>query len=275
MSTVTFIELVYPCSATWGGTSVAGLEKALGILNFAGEGFFVREFEAVFGGEDFVGEIVEGVFGDGGVFVGAENEADGWIFAGFHPMFAGVVEVKVHLAGIGVGEGTDFEIDDDQAIELAMKEEEIDAEPLIADAQTALAADECEVVAEFEEEGLEMGDQGVFEFGFGVFVLEAEEFEDEGVFDLLFRGKKVAGRFFVALDEHGGFIFGEKGAFVEEGIDLAVELADGPSAAEGFGFVEGAGLRIFQGKQTNIVRPGKGKKDCWRGGRFRRQCLRN
>lgn len=37
-------------------------------------------------------------------------------------MFARVVEIHVHLAGIGIGELAALEIDDDQATELAMIE---------------------------------------------------------------------------------------------------------------------------------------------------------
>ena len=43
-----------------------------------------------------------------------------------------------------------------------MKKYQVDAEPFVVDAQAALAADEAEIIAEFEEEGPEMADQGVF-----------------------------------------------------------------------------------------------------------------
>ena len=34
--------------------------------------------------------------------------------------------------------------------------------------------------------------------------------------------------------------------------DLAAQLGDGPAAAQGFGFVEGAGLRAFDGEQAHV-----------------------
>jgi hypothetical protein len=37
-----------------------------------------------------------------------------------------------------------------------------------------------------------MLDQGIFEFRFGVFIFEIEEFEDERVFDGLFRRNRIA-----------------------------------------------------------------------------------
>ena len=52
------------------------------------------------------------------------------------PVFAGVVEVEVHLAGVGVGELAELQVDDDQAAELAVEEEEVDAIPFVADAKS-------------------------------------------------------------------------------------------------------------------------------------------
>ena len=63
-------------------------------------------------------------------------------------MFASVVEIEVHLAGVGVGELAALEIDDDKATEFAMKEEQIDAIPFVADTEAALPADESEIPAE-------------------------------------------------------------------------------------------------------------------------------
>ena len=42
-----------------------------------------------------------------------------------------------------------LEIDDDEAPQLAMKEQQIDAIPFIADAEAALASDKSEIAAEF------------------------------------------------------------------------------------------------------------------------------
>jgi len=65
----------------------------------------------------------------------------------------------MHLAGIGVGELADLEVDDDQATEPAVEAEEVDSIPLVTDAQAALAADEGELAAQLEEEGLEVVDE--------------------------------------------------------------------------------------------------------------------
>ena len=65
-------------------------------------------------------------------------------------MFASIVEIEVHLAGVGVGELADLQIDDDEAAQFAVKEKEIDAIPFPADPQPALAADESKIASQLE-----------------------------------------------------------------------------------------------------------------------------
>jgi hypothetical protein len=81
-------------------------------------------------------------------------------------LLAHVVQVKIHLSGIGVSEFPDFQIDDDQAEQPAMKEQQLDAISLIAHGQTSLPCQEGEVAAQFEEKFLQPVDQRFFQ---GVF----------------------------------------------------------------------------------------------------------
>ena len=67
-----------------------------------------------------------------------------------------------------------------------MEEEEVDAKPRIVDTQSALPTKERKVVSQFQEEVGKVADESVFQIGFGVFVFEAEKFENEWVFDRLF-----------------------------------------------------------------------------------------
>ena len=184
------------------------------------------------------------------------DEADGRAFIGVLPVLAGVVEVEVHLAGVGVGEGAELEINDDEAAQAAVEEEEVHAIPDIADAEAALASDEGEVAAEFEQEVFEMADERVFEVGLGVFVLEIQEFEHERIAHGFVHGEGVAGLGLLAFAEHGGFVLGKERALVKEGTDLAVELADAPAAAEGFGVVKIKSLgRARTRDERNIMGP--------------------
>ena len=55
----------------------------------------------------------------------------------------------------------------------------------LPEGEAVLAADEAEAVAEFEQEGLQAGDEAVFEFAFLHGPAEAEEFEVVGAFEHL------------------------------------------------------------------------------------------
>jgi hypothetical protein len=48
-------------------------------------------------------------------------------------VLAGLVEIKVHLAGVRVREFAEFQINNHQAPQAAMKKKQVDAEPLISD----------------------------------------------------------------------------------------------------------------------------------------------
>ena len=90
-------------------------------------------------------------------------------------------------------EPADLQIDDQQAFETAVEEEQIDAKPCVVQPQPALAADEGEVVAQLQQEVGQVLDEGIFQLGFGVLVLEVQELQHEGVFDSLLGGDGVAG----------------------------------------------------------------------------------
>ena len=98
---------------------------------------------------------------------------------------------------------------------------------------------------------LQVIEQRLFEFALGVFgpLGQAGEFEDVGIADEvgdgLLRGLLTSGAF-----EDGGFVFGQAGALVKEGADLALELADRPVALEALVFVEGAFERDRRGGAT-------------------------
>jgi hypothetical protein len=64
----------------------------------------------------------------------------------------------VHLAGVGVRELVELQIDDDEAAQAPVEEQQVDPVPRVADAQPALATDEREVAAELEEKCLQLGD---------------------------------------------------------------------------------------------------------------------
>jgi hypothetical protein len=88
-----------------------------------------------------------------------------------------------------------------------------------------------------------MPDESVFQFTLGVFVLQVQEFEDEGVGDVIVGGYLV-GRFRLR-DERSPCCLRP---FIELGSDLPVQLANGPARAKRFALVErpGSGVLHFQ-----------------------------
>lgn len=73
-------------------------------------------------------------------------------------MFLCVVQVEVHLTSVGVPEAANFQVNDDQAAQAPMEENEIDTEPCVIQPQTALTPKESEVIAKFQKEITEMLD---------------------------------------------------------------------------------------------------------------------
>jgi hypothetical protein len=118
-------------------------------LNLIGYELFIGQDRAVFSRENFVRQSIKRVTRDRFIFLAAKNETNRRIFAFVRPMFARVVEIHVHLASIGMSEPAALEIDDDEAPQLAMKEQQIDAILFIADAEAALASDKSEIASEF------------------------------------------------------------------------------------------------------------------------------
>lgn len=116
-------------------------------------------------------------------FVGAQDQPHGRVFVGQCPVFLGVVAVHVHLAHIGMGEAAELQVDDAQAAQAAVKQQQVNVVPGLVNAQAALSAHEGEVAAQFQQEVFQALDQGFFKLAFGIFVLEVQKLQHVGVFD--------------------------------------------------------------------------------------------
>jgi hypothetical protein len=62
-----------------------------------------------------------------------------------------LVQVEIHLSCVCVGEPSDFQINDNQAVQSAMKEQQIDSVPFVAGAQSPLTRNKGKVIAEFKQ----------------------------------------------------------------------------------------------------------------------------
>jgi len=72
----------------------------------------------------------------------------------------------LHLARVGSGEFTHFEINQDVAPEQAVVENEVNAIMGVVEGEAFLSCFEAEAAAHFEEKFLEMIDYSLFEIGF-------------------------------------------------------------------------------------------------------------
>ena len=160
-------------------------------------------------------------------------------------MLACVIQVHVHLAGVGMRELSALEIDHNEAAELAMEKEQIDPIPFVANAEAALTPDKSEIAAEFQKETLQVECERFFDFGFRVFVFESKKFEDVWVFDFFFRCDGVFAFCSGAFLKDLRLVSRQRGALVKQRINLAVQLPHAPAAAQCFGLVKGARLLVF------------------------------
>ena len=145
---------------------VSQFQGSLGPVQLLGEKPFVGQSESVLGRHDLVGQS-SSASGRPARPSGEQDQSHGWVLAFVRPVLLGIVQVKVHLPRVGVGELADLQVDDDQAAQAAVEEEQVDPIPLVADPQTLLTPDEGEVAAEFEQEVFELPDQGVFQVVLG------------------------------------------------------------------------------------------------------------
>ena len=106
-----------------------------------------------------MGKASGGVFDLGLVLVAAQQDADGRLVAFGHHVFFKIVQVKIHLPGVAVGEGADLQVEQHMAAEPAVIEDEIHAVMLVADGDAKLPRLETKAGAEFEEETLHVVEQ--------------------------------------------------------------------------------------------------------------------
>ena len=92
----------------------------------------------------------ERVAGDGFVFLRTQDQSDRRILAVVRPVFPSVVQIQVHLTGVSVGELAKLQIDDHQTTQAPVEEQQINAIPLVTDAQPPLPSNEAEVAAQFQ-----------------------------------------------------------------------------------------------------------------------------
>ena len=125
----------------------------------------------------------ERVFDHLAILGGAEQEADGRIFVDLADIAIERFEVELQLAQVFRLEATHLQFDGDQAVQLPVKEEQVQGEVAPADLHGVFRADETEVTAQLSEKAPEVAHQGAVEVDFGVTVRQTEEFEEVRVLE--------------------------------------------------------------------------------------------
>ena len=83
---------------------------------FLGQQLLIGQHGPIFGGQNLVWEPLKCVVRLGNALCCADNEANRRVLFGLRPVLTGIVEVQVHLAGVGVAELAGFQVDDQQAL---------------------------------------------------------------------------------------------------------------------------------------------------------------
>ena len=104
-------------------------------------------------GDQRGGEVaVEGVFHDLLVLAAAEQDADAGVLVGALAVAVERFQIEGQLAHVLRLEAACLQLEGDETLQVAMEEEEIELEVLIADLHAHLLADEGKAVAQLHEE---------------------------------------------------------------------------------------------------------------------------
>lgn len=120
----------------------------------------IRQHRPVVGCHHLGRQAIQRIPRQGMAFVGAQDQAHWRVLIWVGPMLLGIVAVHMHLPHIGMGQATQLQVDDDQAAQLAMEEQQIDPIPGLVDTQPALPPDEGEAFPQFQQEVFQPLDQG-------------------------------------------------------------------------------------------------------------------
>src|ERR1017187_3694967 len=198
-------------------------EQSARCVDSSGDFGLVGEIQLVLAGEHLVREVAQSIMSDSRVSFRAQYQSHRRVLVRMGPMLARVVQIQVHLTGIGVCELTEFQIHDYESPKAAVEENQINPVPFGSDAQPFLSSDECDIVAQFQKKLLEALNESIFEFRLRIFVLQIQEFEDEGVSHMRVSGQSLL------LGRTGSCA---AGSLVGKTGDLPVELTGRPATLQ-------------------------------------------
>ena len=185
----------------------------------------------------------------------AQDDADGRIVVGGAFLLGKIPHVHVHLPDVLVLHGVLLQVDEDEALEDAVVEDEINPVMDVVHRDWILAPDECEALAEFEQKRLEVVHEPLLEVAFGVTfrLRQAEEFERVGVLHDVLRladNDPLPGQLENAL-----LVPACRKPEEQPGIHLPAQGKDIPSLPHALFLVETAFQRIGNRDQLADLRP--------------------
>ncbi len=93
---------------------------------------------------DLAGQSFQSIPRQSMAFVNAQDQAHRRVLVVKRPVLLRIVAVQVHLAYIGMGQGAELQVDDDEAAQAPVEEQQIDAIPSLVDAQPPLSSNKRE-----------------------------------------------------------------------------------------------------------------------------------
>ena len=206
-------------------------------------------------GQYFIGQAIQRIVGDGFVLLRAKDQANRRVFMLVRPVFAGVVQVEMHLSGVGVSKHAQFQIDDHQAAQPAMKEQQVDSIPRITDPQPPLPAHESKVSAQFQQETFQVPDQASSKSVSEYSSFKPKNSKTSGSLISSSGDTASAGNGFSPFAQHGGLVAGKQRPLVELAGNLPAQLSAPTSRHEGPRSRRTPGPRVFNREQLDVMGP--------------------
>ena len=124
---------------------------------------------------------------------------------------------------------------------------------LFVEGESLLARLEEEAFAHFQQEALDLVDDGGFEIGLGIAapLVQTEELQHQRFLEQVAR--VADGLPFVCEPANAFFVTAESEALVEAGVELALEFADCPVLLTGFNLVEAALAGVLDAEKEDVM----------------------
>jgi len=136
-----------------------------------------------------------------------------------------------------------------------MVENQIDEEVVVIEGEALLPRLEEKAFAHFQEEALDLADDGGFEIGLRIAAafIQAEELEHERFLEQVARTNNFVA--FFREPANAFCVAAKREAFVQAGGELSFEFAHRPVLFSGFDLIEAALVGILDAEKDDVMRP--------------------